>query len=251
MNEILILALLLIAGAISGFINTIAGGGSLLALLTMLLIGVPSTVANATNRVSICAQSVVATIQFRRAQKLAPLNDWLSAALPGLAGAALGAVVAAELPTAVFDILLAIILLLLIAALFLRPKLWLEEHRPTGPAWLRIPVFCVIGAYGGLAQTGIGLLLIPAISLLFGYELVRVNALKVAVIAGIAALSVVIFSIFGLVIWQYGLILAGGSVVGAHFGVRFALRRGSRAIRWILAIMALLSALKLLLPAFR
>ena len=135
MSEITIIALLLITGVISGFVNTIAGGGSILAFLTMLLIGIPSTVANATNRVSIVAQSAVATLQFRRARKLARRNDWLSTALPALGGAVVGSLVAVELPVEVFDVALAIVLLLVVAGLFLKPKLLLEEHPPQGAWW--------------------------------------------------------------------------------------------------------------------
>ncbi|MDX2175780.1 MAG: TSUP family transporter, partial [Candidatus Sumerlaeia bacterium] len=54
------LALLGAAGLVGGFVNTLAGGGSLVTLPALLLLGLPADVANATNRVGVLAQSVVA-----------------------------------------------------------------------------------------------------------------------------------------------------------------------------------------------
>ncbi|MFT5794590.1 MAG: putative membrane protein YfcA, partial [Saprospiraceae bacterium] len=45
------IAALLIAGLIGGFINTLAGGGSMLTLPALMMLGMPADVANATNRV--------------------------------------------------------------------------------------------------------------------------------------------------------------------------------------------------------
>ena len=47
-------ALLLVAvGLVAGFINTVAGGGTLLTLPILIFLGLDSSVANGTNRVSI------------------------------------------------------------------------------------------------------------------------------------------------------------------------------------------------------
>ena len=48
-----------------------------------------------------------------------------------------------------------------------------------------------------------------------------------------------------------GLVLACGSMIGAHFGARFTMARGNRAIRLILAAMVMVSAAKLLWDVFR
>ena len=49
------IAILLVAGPAAGFINTLAGGGSLLTLPVLLLVGLPADMANATNRVCVFA----------------------------------------------------------------------------------------------------------------------------------------------------------------------------------------------------
>ena len=50
--------LLIGAGVFAGFVNTIAGGGSLLTLPLLIFMGLPPAVANGTNRIAI----VVATL---------------------------------------------------------------------------------------------------------------------------------------------------------------------------------------------
>ena len=56
--EILVL---LAGGLIAGVVNTLAGGGSLLTVPILVLIGLPGTIANGTNRIGILVQCLVAT----------------------------------------------------------------------------------------------------------------------------------------------------------------------------------------------
>ena len=60
-----IYAALVVAGIIAGFINTLAGSGSLLTLPLLMFIGLPPTVANATNRIGVLFQSAVSSASFR------------------------------------------------------------------------------------------------------------------------------------------------------------------------------------------
>ena len=58
------LALLTLLGIGSGWLNVMAGGGSLLTVPVMLFLGIPGPVANGTNRISIIAQNIVAVGSF-------------------------------------------------------------------------------------------------------------------------------------------------------------------------------------------
>ncbi|MFW6370983.1 MAG: TSUP family transporter, partial [Bacteroidota bacterium] len=58
------------AGFIAGFINTLAGSGSLLTLPLLIFLGLPPTVANGTNRVAILLQTVVAVSSFKKQKVL-------------------------------------------------------------------------------------------------------------------------------------------------------------------------------------
>ena len=87
------LLLLFAVGCIAGFMNVMAGGGSLMAMPVMVFLGLDGPWANGTNRVAIFAQNVSAVIGFFRQGfydfKLS--LTLLACTLPGaLAGAWLG-----------------------------------------------------------------------------------------------------------------------------------------------------------------
>ncbi len=238
-------ALILVgAGFLTGFINTLAGGGSLISIPALILVGMPSPVANATNRVGIVLHNAVATRQFFR-RRVLDVKEGVLTALPALAGAAVGAFLAAELDESVFDIALAVVLLVMMLTLLLNPRSVLEEREKKVSPVVEIPVFFFIGLYGGFVQAGVGLLIITAMTHLMGHELVRTNAQKVVIILLTASLSLGIFAFYGIVEWVAGLVLAVGSMSGAAVGVHFAMKRGAKAVRWVVVVAVVLSALRL------
>jgi uncharacterized protein len=236
------LTILFLAGSGAGFINTLAGGGSLLTIPALLLVGVPSTLANATNRVAVVMQSVVGAAQFHR-RKVYTLSESLPMLLPVCAGTVVGAVAAARMDEGVFDIVLGVVLVAVLVTLFYKPSRKAPQ-RPA-PRWVAVPVFFLIGLYGGFIQTGVGFLLISGISMVFRFDLIKTNALKLLVVALYSFFALAVFAWYGQVLWLYGLVLGLGNVTGVLLGVRFAVRRGAEAVRWIVMAAVVLSALKL------
>ena len=57
---------LLAVGGIAGFINVLSAGGSMLTLPLLMFLGLPTQVANGTNRVAIILQSTTAVASFKR-----------------------------------------------------------------------------------------------------------------------------------------------------------------------------------------
>ena len=254
LSEVLKLVLLVAAGGAAGFINTLAGGGSLLTIPALIFLGIPSPVANGTNRLAILLQNVVSSTQFYRQRQL-ELREAALAAIPAVFGAVVGALVAANLSQEVFDTVLGAVLLLMLVTLFIRKPAAKGETREKGDAgaeeprkaalWLRVPVFFVIGVYGGFIQAGVGFLLISGITLLLGRDLIKTNAIKVTIILLFSVISLLIFSLYGKVLWLYGLLLGVGTMAGAWVGVRFAVRRGANAVRWVVVVAVAASALRL------
>ncbi|HOY73385.1 MAG TPA: sulfite exporter TauE/SafE family protein, partial [Tenuifilaceae bacterium] len=88
--------LVVLAGVAAGFINTLAGSGSLLTLPLLIFIGLPANVANGTNRIGILMQSMVAVGRFKQ-KKVFEWSDGLWLTIPAGLGAVLGALVAVDL----------------------------------------------------------------------------------------------------------------------------------------------------------
>ena len=92
-------AVLLVTGVLAGIINTLAGGGSNLTIPALMLLGMPADIANATNRVGVFLQSLVAMRGFSSRGKLDTSDLW-PVLLPNLVGGAVGALLAAWMPAA-------------------------------------------------------------------------------------------------------------------------------------------------------
>lgn len=230
-------------GLAAGLINVIAGGGSFLTLPMLIFAGLPPVVANATNRVGILLQNAGAVWGFHRYRVL----DWESlrwAAIPATAGSFLGVWLALVISDALFQKVLA--LLMVGVTLFL---LWEPRPAPVAkPAgwrkfWLFL-AFVGVGIYGGFVQAGVGFLILAATSAV-GLDLVRGNAVKVLCILAFTAISLPIFVASGVVWWVPGLVLAAGNVLGGLVGVRFTVLKGHRWIKVVVTGAILVFAVKL------
>ena len=95
--------LLILAGFIAGFINTMAGGGSLLTLPLLIFMGLPPAVANGTNRIAIFMSAFSATAGFKsKGVSNYPFNAYLGFA--GLLGALIGAQIAIDIEGDLIDL---------------------------------------------------------------------------------------------------------------------------------------------------
>lgn len=241
-------ALVFAAGIAAGFVNSLAGGGSLIAIASLLFLGLPSPIANATNRVAIVLQNSVSVRAFRRAGLL-DFRHTLQAVLPAGLGAVVGTLIAVEVPEGVFDVALAIVLILVVITVFLPPpKRVTGTFRSMSPRTARLvqgAAFFCTGVYGGFVQSGVGFLLIVVVSMIHESDLVASNAIKVSVVLAFGTISLAIFAFHSMVVWSVGLLLAAGTMVGAWIGVHAALRHGTGFVRWVIIASAGAAALRL------
>lgn len=249
--------LVFLAGVATGFVNTLAGGGSLIAISALIFLGLPSPIANATNRVGIVFQGATGTWRYRRSGRLR-LGEAVSAAVPAGLGAIVGVSLAVEVSERVFDVALGVVLVLVIATVFIPAPVGSEGRFATlRNAWsiryprtmaiLRFAVFFVVGVYGGFVQAGVGFLLITAITFTMGHDLVTTNGIKVLVILVFATISLVVFSAHGMVAWVAGLLLALGTTAGSWIGVHASVKGGAGFIRWVVVLAAGAAAVRLFL----
>jgi len=241
------IAIILIAGAISGFINSIAGAGSLLTLPVLIFMGLPSAVANGTNRVAVFIQCISAVLGFR-SKGVADYKLSLLFALPATAGAIVGAFLAIKLPDNLFNPILAGVMILMLGIIFLNPgKRFKRDSSNMSPLrWVVAGVaFFLAGVFGGFIQAGVGFLLISILVGIVGLDLVKTNAHKVFIVAAFTLVALAIFVINGKVDWVLGLILAAGNAAGAWVGSRFAVTKGEKWIQAFLVLAVVAMAVKL------
>ena len=239
---------LMLVGLVAGFLNVMAGGGSLLTLPLLIFLGLPAAVANGTNRVGIFFQNIFAISGFRR-QGIFPAKLALLCTVPALAGAYLGASLAVNIDDAMFKRLLALIMIgVLILTLIDPVRRW--QRQVEGLTALRVAVLIVtffgVGVYGGFVQAGVGFIIISGL-LIHGLDLVRINAVKVIVIFCFTLVALGVFIAHGEVDYGLGLALAAGNASGGWIASHVAVRKGHDWIKKVVSVTVLIFALKLLL----
>jgi uncharacterized membrane protein YfcA len=238
---------LAVVGFVSGFLNILAGGGSLLTLPLLIFLGLPATVANATNRVGVLCQNVVAIGTFRRKGVL-PMKLALLCTAPSLLGSYLGARLAVDIDERLFQRLLAGIMIGVLVIIVADPAKRLqgkEAHITPLRLAVLLASFFFIGIYGGFVQAGVGFLIIPAL-LVHGFDLVRTNAVKIFVILAFTVPALAVFIWHGQVDWLLGFILAAGNASGGWVASHVAVRKGHDWIKRVVSATVLVLALKLL-----
>lgn len=238
------LTVLAAAGVISGALNVVAGGGSFLILPLLLFFGMPSALANGTNRVGVLAQNLGGVAGFHRHGAI----EWpwaLTASIPALVGASIGVWTALTIPDFAFRRVLSIAMVCV--------TLWslLNRQRDTNRGELRPPShpfvvlgFFVVGLYGGFIQAGVGFLVL-AITTSAGMDLVRGNAVKLLTILLLTALSLAVFAAANQVDWPRGIALGVGNLIGSQFGVRFAVFKGHDWLQRVVTITVIVFAIGL------
>ena len=240
--DLLSALLLSLTGFIAGGINTVAGGGSNLTLPALMMFGLPADIANGTNRVAILMQSIVGVAGYDKYESL-DRPAVIPILIPTLGGGAIGALAAALIPNLFLKPILLVTILTMSVIILCRPDILAppagtptnspNEHRG---AWWGL---FAAGVYGGFIQAGVGFILLAALAGGLRYDLVRANALKMACALAFTIVAVAIFVAFDQVWWTPGIILAKGSMAGAHFAVKIAVNTSQKNIKRFLFVMTI------------
>lgn len=242
------LPLLFVAGTIAGILNVLAGGGSLLTLPLLIFMGLPSAVANGTNRIAIFCQNIFAIRGFRK-RGVMPMDLVLLCTPTALLGSWVGANLAISMDDQLFNRVLALIMIgvLIFTAIDPMKKLRAEDIAFSLQRKIVLAIsFFFVGIYGGFVQAGVGFLVITAL-LVHGLDLVRINAVKVFVIFCYTFIALGVFIYHDQVNYLLGFALAAGNSLGGAIGPKLAVDKGHDWIKKVVSLTVLVFALKLLL----
>lgn len=237
--------LLLGVGVFAGFLNTVAGGGSVITIPVLTAMFGPA-VANGTNRVAILLQGVIGVSSYWRGGAM----EWrtvMPLVPPTVAGALGGAWVATLLSPGAIRRALAIAVALVAVSVLFKPSQWTAASRPRLRRPWKIIVFALIGFFGGFVQIGVGFFLLTALVLGVGLDLVKGNAAKMLLVFAYGPLVLLLFARAAQVDWVAGLVLGIGTMTGAAIGANLAVRGGDSSwIRWVIVLTAIASAVSTL-----
>lgn len=235
---------LLAGGFVAGFINTLAGGGSLLTVPLLVFAGVGGNAANGTNRVGVLAGTISAAGTFRHLG----VAGWKGIGrilVPTIAGSLVGSVLISRLTDEGFERAFGVVMIPILALSLYEPKSVKESQSIAWHPVVIALVFFAIGIYGGAFQAGVGLILIAALRRA-GIDIVTTNNIKVIVTLALTLVALPVFVVGGDVYWVPALVLSVGLVVGAFVGARITVAGGERVVRPVLAITVVAMAGRLL-----
>jgi uncharacterized membrane protein YfcA len=238
-----------LVGVAAGWINVMAGGGSLLTVPMLLLFGFPGPVANATNRIGVITQNVAAVGTFR-SRGLADFRLSATLSLAALPGAVLGAQLGVGLEGEAFERWVALIMGGVLLAMVTgvdkaSAAPTLADSRKPRRVVLGHVLMALVGVWGGFIQIGVGLLIMPVLHRVMGLDLVRVNMHKVAITLAFTLAAMVVFAFQVEIAWLAGAALAAGNAAGGWLGAHTTIAKGEVWIRrvFVLAIVGLIARL--------
>lgn len=240
------LLLLLVTGIVTGFLNVMAGGGSMLSVPVMIFLGVPGTVANGTNRIAILPQNISAVIAFYR-KGFANFRLSLTLAACTIPGTLIGAFVATQIPNNQFNTLLAIIMLVILIIMAL-PQKRQTDGQPLTKARLVSGhlLMVLVGFWGGFIHVGVGFILMPVLNRVMGLDLITTNSHKVFIVLCYTVVALLVFASQLELMWKFGLALAVGTTIGGWLAANFQIKKGIGAVKWTLNIVIVAFIIKLL-----
>ncbi len=228
-----------------GFVNAIAGGGTLITFPTLTAVGVTPVIANVTHTVALCPGYVGGTYAQRRDLDGQQKRMWML--LPtGILGGLTGALLLLSTSDAVFRKLIPWLILLAVVLLAFQDQLRnagmgrVTENNRAHPnaAWAIPPIFFA-AVYGGYFGAGLGVMMLAVLGFVLDDSLTRLNALKqsLSFVINVAAAAFFLFS--GKVLWTAAAIMAAGALAGGVLGGRVASRIKPIILRWIVVFVGL------------
>ncbi|MCC6391270.1 MAG: sulfite exporter TauE/SafE family protein [Bryobacterales bacterium] len=267
----------------AGIINSVAGGGTLLTFPTLVWLGLPPIIANATSTVAIWPGGVGAMWGYRRELSRTP-GRLLALVAPSLIGGIGGALLLRSTPQSAFKALVPYLILFATLLFLAQEPVQRALKARTGPAgpperertlelaarrgsvvqakssgalggekghtttgWLAgAMVFQLfVALYGGYFGAGIGILMLAALSILGLDDIHQMNGLKMFFALCINGVAAVYFIYAGMVFWPDVILMAAGAILGGYGGAGLARKMGRPFVRGAVIFIGFAMALSL------
>ena len=242
-NDIIIL---LICGVIAGFINTVAGGGSLLTLPILIFMGLPSNIANGTNRIAIFMQNIFSISGYKsRGVSDFKYSSWLS--VSALIGSIIGAKIAININEDMFNKILSVVIIIVVLTIIYNKKSFNinSENISIEKKIISVIMFFFIGIYGGFIHAGVGFLILSILSNYNGIQLSKANSIKVFVVFVYTFFALIVFIMENKINWILGINLGIGNSIGGWIASRWSYNKPDKIIKIFIIISSAIMAIKL------
>ena len=237
-----------LTGLFLGVMGAIIGSTLLILVPLLTLLGMPIQTAIGTSKVSVVGRELVPAVYFH-GRKLVKLGMAIPFSISAVITSYCGSVVAVSLNEDILEKIVAICMGLISLIMFTNPKIGLREKAiEITPMHVLASILlgALIGFYTGIFGGGANVFIIFGFVLIFGNEFLRATANSKLPNLLITSASLPVFIVNGLVDWKVAIPLTISTAVGAHFGARLAIRKGSKFVRNLFLVLVLVLAIKFL-----
>ncbi len=240
-----ILCLLFATGLAAGFVDSIAGGGGLITLPTLLAVGLPPQIALGTNKLQGSFGTLSASYNYINKGEV-NLKACLAGILFTFLGAVTGSWAVQTIAPGFIKHVIPILLLVVLLYTFFSPGLGFEDRKPKMGHTTFFFVFgLALGFYDGFFGPGTGSFWTAALCIYLGMNMAKAAGVTriMNFTSNIVALG--IFVIGNNVLYEVGLVMALGQIIGARLGSNLAIKNGARFIRPVFLTVVLLTIARL------
>jgi uncharacterized membrane protein YfcA len=244
--------LILFLAAVGGSaIGAMAGGGTLVTFSTLILLGMPGIMANATSTVGLLPTGAAGVIGHR--QEMRAHRPWIAALLvPGLVGGMIGSALLIATPPRFFE-KLAPFLVLFATSLFVVQGLFRSgkgseiTRRPSASRVVGVgSLLFAVAIYEGYFGAGSGILILALLGFLGVGDIHAMNGLKGFFVVAINSVASTYFILRGAVHWPSALVMFAGAGVGGYGGTLLSRRIGRERARTAVIVIGIVLTIVLL-----
>jgi len=242
-----IIILLFSVSLIAGVIDTIAGGGGLLTIPTLLYIGISPSIALATNKLQGTIGTLTSSLYFIK-NKLIDINEIKWMIMLSFIGSAIGTLVIIEIDSSFLKQIIPFLLIIIGIYFLLSPKIGdIDKVKRISIITYSFTFAFIIGFYDGFFGPATGSFFVISIVFFLGSNLSKATA-QAKILNFVSNISSLIFFIlYGEIYWLIGLIMSLGQIIGALIGSRLIVKNGSKIIKPLIVLVSFGVSIKLLL----
>lgn len=244
------LILLFLAGFFGGVLNSIAGGGSFITFPTLIFVGIPPIIANATNTFASCAGYMSGAYAFRK-EIATHKNELLLIIIISLIGGISGAWLLLQTPESVFReaipwlLLFATMLFIFGGQINAKLKKMASSHQHAsaiGGFFLLILLFAV-SLYGGFFNAGLGIVTLSYLALAGHTNINAMNGLKLLVSSAVSLIAIALFILNDVIAWYEGTIVLCGSLAGGYAAAHLSRQLPQQYVRHFVIVASIATTL--------
>ena len=233
-----ILAFLFVVGVIAGFLDTLVGGGGLLAVPALLLSGIPPIYVLGTNKFQGSMGTGIATFLLLRKKKL----DWKSVKklmIAAFIGSVIGGIIVQFIDTELLSFVIPIVLVVIAIYFIISPKPKVRtKNSETNKNFEKYAV-PIVGFYDGMFGPGAGSFFVMTGVMLKKLEIIQATILAKPLNFASNIAGFIVFFSFGHIAFIIGLIMMLGQLIGSFLGTHYLLKANPKVIRILIVVMSL------------